>query len=99
MTTAIIVYRGDASAKFDRAYYVQVHLPLVRDVYGPFGLESIDAFFPAEGDSGTIAIAMCQFRNEEAAKAAFASARASELKADVVNFTDVVPARLRLVDF
>lgn len=98
MTTVIIAYRADASAKFDRAYYVEAHLPLVRDAYGPLGLESIDTFFPVEAGGGTIALAICQFRDDAAAKTAFGSPRASELKADLANFTNFATVRLRLSD-
>lgn len=44
MTTMHVTYPGDTATRFDRDYYVQHHLPLVMECWGPFGLESCTAF-------------------------------------------------------
>jgi hypothetical protein len=36
--TLLVTYRGSASDRFDREYFVNRHLPLAREVGGPFGL-------------------------------------------------------------
>ncbi len=57
MTTMYVTYPGDAGTRFDRDYYVRHHLPLVMACWGPLGLESCAAFWPADADAGTIASA------------------------------------------
>lgn len=56
-------YRGSSESRFDRNYYVDHHLPLVMQAWGPYGLEDIAAFFPAIAGSGTLAICECRFRS------------------------------------
>ncbi len=48
MTTMYVTYPGDASTRFDRDYYVRHHVPLVMECWGPLGLESCAAFWPAD---------------------------------------------------
>jgi len=96
MTTIFVTYTGDANTRFDREYYVNTHLPLVRDAWGSLGLESIDGFFPAADGAGLIAIAVVQFRDDAAVQAALASSRTPEVLADVAKFTDVTPTLSRL---
>ena len=91
-----VTYSGDKTARFDREYYVQTHLPLVRKVWGHVGLEAIDAFFPADTGAGFIAIAVCRFRDAAAFQAAFAEPGTAEVMADVQHFTDIEPARFQL---
>ena len=47
MTTMYVTYSGDAATRFDRDYYIQHHLPLVMECWGPLGLEGCAAFWPA----------------------------------------------------
>ena len=68
MTTLFVTYPGDASTRFDRDYYVRVHIPLVLETWGPHGLSSCVAFFPAGEGGPTIAVAVCEFRDEAAAQ-------------------------------
>ncbi len=101
MTTLYVTYAGDADTWFDRDYYVASHLPLVRRAFGPHGLVSAAAFFPAKdaaGDgSGMVAVCACVFRDEAAITAAFGSPEAAAVMADVKHFTRVEPARSRAV--
>ena len=73
MIILYVTYPGDAATRFDRAYYVRHHLPLVMECWGPLGLESCEAFWPAGTGAGTIAIAECRFLDEAAMRTAFAS--------------------------
>ena len=91
MTTMYVTYPGDADTRFDRDYYLQNHLPLVMHCWGPLGLESCTAFWPAGDGAGTIAIAECQFRDETALRNALASPEAPRVMADVGRFTDAKP--------
>jgi len=92
-----VTYQGTSQSRFDRHYYIDHHLPLVMKAWRPYGLDHAAAFFPATGQNGTIAICECRFRDLAAADAAFGSAEASAVMADVHNFTDLVPVRARVV--
>ncbi|MBV2079627.1 MULTISPECIES: EthD family reductase [Pseudomonas] len=89
----IVSYPAKPGARFDRAYYVGKHIPLVREAWEPYGLEYIDAFFPSAKDSDLIVAAMCRFKDRAALEAAFASARTSEVMADIEKFTNIEPDR------
>lgn len=93
MRTMYVTYPGDAGTRFDRDYYVRHHLPLVMACWGPHGLESCAAFWPAGAGAGTIAIAECRFRDEAALRAALASPGTSRVMADVPRFTEATPAQ------
>jgi uncharacterized protein (TIGR02118 family) len=90
-----VTYQGTPETRFDRAYYVAEHLPLVLRSWQSYGLESVTAFFPAVAQSGTIAICECRFRDEAAVTAAFASPESPTVMTDVACFTDVEPVRAR----
>lgn len=97
MTIVYVTYTGDAATRFDREYYVAHHLPLVMEAWGRHGLESCSAFFPADPDAKTIAIAECWFRDDAAVDAAFGSPETPRVMADLANFTDVAAERSRAV--
>ena len=93
MTTLYVTYAGDAATRFDRDYYLRHHLPLVMACWGPCGLVTCAAFWPAEADAGTIAIAECRFRDDAALRAALASPETPRVMADVARFTDARPTQ------
>lgn len=92
-----VTYQGTSRDHFDRHYYVEVHLPLVMNAWSQYGLLSATAFYPAVEPGETIAICECVFRDEAGMKAAFGSAEAAEVMADVPHFTPITPSRLRVV--
>ena len=93
MITMYVTYSGDAATRFDRDYYVQHHLPLVMECWGPLGLESCAAFWPAMTGQGTICICECRFRDREALRAALGAPETPRVMADVARFTEVAPAQ------
>ena len=93
MTTMYVTYSGDAATRFDRDYYIQHHLPLVMECWGPLGLEGCAAFWSAVIDAGTICICECRFRDEAAMRAALASPTTPRVMADIARFTDATPAQ------
>ena len=97
MTTIFVTYAGDPTTQFDRDYYMQHHLPLVQQAWGPYGMQSIAAFFPAGSGAGTIAVAICVFHDEAALQAALASPQTPAVMADVARFTDIKPVQSRAV--
>ena len=97
MITMYVTYAGDAGTRFDRGHWIGVHLPLVRECWGPHGLVSVSGFFPKGDGGGLIAVAPCVFRDEAAMEAALASHETKRVMADVKNVTDVSPQRARAV--
>jgi uncharacterized protein (TIGR02118 family) len=91
-----VTYQGDAESRFDRAYYVERHVPMLRRVFGPLGMTSAQAFFPASDEAGTIAICECRYRDEASLSACYASPDMPGLAADVGNFTDIMPVQVRV---
>jgi len=92
-----VTYRGAPQARFDRRYYVERHLPMVLDAWERHGLRSVAAFFPALEQAGTIAICECRFRDDAAIRAAFGSPATPAVMADVPNFTDLEPCRVKAI--
>lgn len=95
-TTILVTYAGDARTRFDRDYYLSAHMPLVRQVWGPHGLRSAGALFPADADGEHICVCICTFDDDASLDAAFADPDTRRVMHDVKNFTDVAPSRSRL---
>ena len=93
MITMYVTYAGDADTPFDRDHWIKVHLPLVRECWGPHGLVSASCFFPEGDGGGLIAIAPTVFRDEAAMNAALASPDTARVMADVKKVTTVEPQR------
>ena len=91
MIIMYVTYAGTAETEFDRDHWINVHLPLVRETWGPHGLLRTDGFFPSGDESGLIAICPCIFRDEAAMKAALADPGTKAVMNDVKNVTDVKP--------
>lgn len=93
MVTMYVTYAGTTETPFDRAHWINVHLPLVRDAWTKYGLESVAGFFPEGDGSGIIAIAPCVFRDEAAMHTALASSETVRVMEDVARVTAVRPQR------
>ncbi|SAK98030.1 ethyl tert-butyl ether degradation EthD [Caballeronia pedi] len=93
--TIYVTYLGEPGARFDRAYYVDHHLPLVMRHWSQYGLRSVAAFFPTVAQAGTLAICECRFCDMASVDAAFASPEAAEVMADLPHFTDLAAHRSR----
>lgn len=93
MITLFVTHAGDADTPFDREHWIDVHMPLVRACWGPYGLERVGGFFPSDDGAGFIAVAACVFRDKDAMEAALAWPRTVEVMADVDLVTAVKPQR------
>ncbi len=93
MITMYVTYAGQTDTRFDRDHWINVHLPLVRECWGPYGLESVSGWFPAGDGGGFVAIAPCVFRDKAAMEAALASPETARVRADVDRVTDIKPQR------
>ena len=97
MITMYVTYSGDTDAPFDREYWIDSHLPLVRECWEPHGLVSVAGFFPSGEGKGLVAIAPCVFRDEAALRAALASPESGRIMDDVAHFTSIQPSKSRVV--
>ena len=93
--TVYVTYAGTAGSRFDQDYYHSKHLPLVMASFARYGLLSVAAFYPAVPQPGTVAICECIFRDDTAIEASFTSPEATAVMADVMQFTDIAPVRVR----
>lgn len=91
MITQLVTYSGKASGWFDRAYYVNRHIPLALEIGRPCGLISMQAFFPASQAEDMAAVAVMIFRDEQSIGALFAAPRFHELVEDRPRYTDILP--------
>ena len=95
MVLMSVTYRGEKTDRFDRNYYRTRHLPLVKEVWGPLGLETISAFFPeaneaaAGPETGIVAACLCGFRDEASFQRALASPNTPRIMDDLPHFTDL----------
>lgn len=93
MTMMLVTYTGDKQTRFDRDHWINVHFPLVRESWGPYGLVSASGFLPQGDGAGLIAIGVLNFRDEAAMKAALNSPETDKVMADVDIVTAVKPQR------
>lgn len=95
MAYFVVLYPRTANARFDAAYYVASHLPIVRNAWTEYGLVDATVLFPAQDDPAFVAIATLEFENEQAIDAALASPSAARVFGDVASFTDISPVAER----
>jgi uncharacterized protein (TIGR02118 family) len=93
MITMLVTYAGDERTPFDRDHWINVHLPLVRESWGPYGLVSAGGFFPQGDGAGLIAVAAVNFRDQAAMETALNSPETAKVMADVDIVTAVKPQR------
>ena len=93
----VVTYKGVKDCQFDREYYCSHHLPLVKELWGPYGMETIAAFFPQDNvalageETGIIALCLCGFRDDAALRKALASADTPTIMDDLQHFTGLQP--------
>jgi len=93
MITMLVTYAGGDATRFDRGHWINVHFPLVRECWGPYGLISAAGFLPQDDGAGLLAVGVVNFRDEAALEAALASPETARIMADVEIVTDINPAR------
>jgi uncharacterized protein (TIGR02118 family) len=93
MAQATLIVTCSGGTYFDRAHYVDVHLPLALACWRRHGLESASAFFPRDANAPDVSVGIYRFRDEDALHAALASAETAAVMADVPRFTDATVSR------
>lgn len=88
MNKARLIVTCSGGTRFDRDYYADTHLPLTLEAWGPHGLETAAAFFPAGAGAGTVSVGIYTFRDEAAMRDALGSPQTERVMGDVERFTD-----------
>jgi uncharacterized protein (TIGR02118 family) len=90
-----VLYPATPGAKFDQAYYDDVHIPLVKDAFTATGLTDVQVLKGQPGPDGGAApflvIVNLAFESPEALGASLGGPRAPEVLGDVAKFTDIQP--------
>lgn len=93
MAVLRVCYRQDV--RFDEAYYISKHLPLVRRVMGPHGLITVEVMKVASAADGSKPLYQVMFSahfpSELALRAAMQDSRMPEVLNDVQSFYDGMP--------
>lgn len=94
MIVVSVSYPNDPASKFDEAYYLQTHIPLVRERWSGMGLQSVQVLrglgAPDGGAAPMRIIALLTWDSTEALGKAVA-AHGAEIFGDIPNFTDGKP--------
>lgn len=89
-----VFYKVNSGEKFDIEYYMKTHIPLVRNLWGPLGLQGIQVLRGTgliNGDpSAYHLIALLDFISPDAFQSA-AEKHGGQVLGDVPNFTDGTP--------
>ena len=93
MAVLRVCYRQDV--RFDEAYYVSKHLPLVKRVMGPHGLTSMEVMkviSAADGSKPLYQVMFsAHFASEAALRAAMQDSRMPEVLDEIQSFYDGMP--------
>lgn len=97
MATLIVSYPERENATFDVAYYRTAHIPLVEELWGPFGMTGAEVLLP-QGTQPFRAAVLLRFADQAAIDAALGSPGTPQVLADVAAFTDIEPTIYRAAD-
>ncbi|MBD0270870.1 MAG: EthD family reductase [Acetobacteraceae bacterium] len=94
MVLVSVLYPNQAGSRFDERYYMDKHIPLVRQRWGAMGLTDLRVLrgtgTPDGGPASFRVMALLTFSSADALQKA-AAAHGAELFGDIPNFTDVQP--------
>lgn len=89
-----VLYKVSLNDKFNIDYYMKTHVPLVKKLWGPFGLQNVQVLRGTgliNGDpSAYHVIALLDFISSDAFQSA-AEKHGAQVLGDVPNFTDGTP--------
>lgn len=93
MVRLVVLYPKTESSQFDSAYYLDKHIPLVKERLTPFGLVGVDMQEALPGDSlpPYAMITGLAFNTTDELEKGMGT-HGAELLGDIPNFTDVQPA-------
>lgn len=94
MLTVAVMYPAAGGATFDHDYYMATHIPMVRRLWEPMGLQEVRVLRGAPAPDGAppaySTIALLSFTDPDAFTAA-AGRHGAEIFKDIPNFTDAKP--------
>ena len=94
MLTVAVMYPAAGSDTFDHGYYMASHIPMVRRLWEPMGLQNLQVLRGAMAPDGKTptytAIALLTFGDPDDFTAA-AGRHGAEIFQDIPNFTDAKP--------
>ncbi len=94
MPIIAVMYPSAGGATFDEPYYMQTHMPMVREKWGPLGLSDTKVMRGVPGPDGAapayMMTALLTFGSMDQFKQA-AAQHGSEIFADIPNFTAAKP--------
>ncbi len=94
MVLVSAMYPNEPGSRFDHSYYLQKHIPLVKERWGSMGLEDVRLVRGVGTPDGSPApyqvIALLSFRSMQDFQNA-AGAHVQEIMGDIPNFTNVQP--------
>ncbi|MDP9095696.1 MAG: EthD family reductase [Pseudomonadota bacterium] len=94
MPVISVMYPSDGGESFDEQYYLQTHMPLVREKWGPLGLSDTKVMRGVPGPDGSapafMMTALLTFGSIEQFHGAVAQ-HGPEVFGDVANFTAAKP--------
>src|SRR5215213_8672077 len=94
MVLVSVLYPNQSGSRFDERYYLDKHIPLVRQRWEPMGLTEVRLLrgvsTPDGGPAPFRVAALLTFKSAAALQEA-AAAHGRELFGDIPNFTDVQP--------
>jgi uncharacterized protein (TIGR02118 family) len=94
MVLVTAMYPNEPGSSFNQDYYLQKHIPLVKERWGPMGLEDVRlvrGVGTADGNPAPYQVmALLSFRSMQDFQNA-AGAHAQEILGDIPNFTSVLP--------
>ena len=95
MLLITVMYPGGDGKKFDHAYYAETHMPMVRRLWGPMGLQhdQVTRGVPAPDGAAPayVVTTLLHFDSMDSFKAA-AEQHGGEIFADIPNFYEGSPA-------
>ena len=95
MLTVAVTYPGNEGTRFDHAYYRDTHMPLVRRLWGPMGLQCDQVMRGKTGPDGnaqtTVTLTLLTFASADDFKAA-SDRHGAEIFGDIPKFYDGSPA-------
>ena len=94
MPVISVTYPHGGGTKFDHGYYMQHHIPMVKRLWSPMGMQDLTVFRGVNGPDGAEPtyelVALLTFASMDQFGAA-ANQHGAEIFADVPNFTDAKP--------
>jgi uncharacterized protein (TIGR02118 family) len=94
MVLVSVLYPNQPGSRFDERYYLDKHIPMVRQRWEPMGLTDVRLLrgtnTPDGGPAPFRVMALLTFASADALQKA-AAAHGAELFGDIPNFTDVQP--------